>query len=74
MRAIIVVSLLAIGIAFAIGETSETAKSLREIEDRTARMMRNPSPNYEHYPKPENQDAAGETGDTDKNLLLTEPQ
>jgi len=74
MRAIIAVSLLAIGTAFVIGETSETAKSLRAIEARTARMKLNKSPNYEHYPTPVNQDTTGATAASEENLLLTEPR
>ena len=52
MRAIILVGLLAIGVACAIGETSETARTLREIEAKTERIENNPSPEYEHYPNP----------------------
>lgn len=52
MRKIILIGLAAIGVSFAIGETSETSRILREIDARTERMEANPSPDYEHYPNP----------------------
>lgn len=52
MRKIILVGLAAIAVSYAIGETSETSRTLREIEAKTERMEANPSPEYEHYPNP----------------------
>lgn len=52
MRKIILVGLAAIAVSYAIGETSETSRTLREIEAKTERMQANPSPDYERYPNP----------------------
>ena len=56
MRKIILVGLAAIAVSYAIGETSETSRTLREIEEKTERMQDNPSPDYEHYPNPQREE------------------